>query len=272
MTQPGPNGGQVPTPPGSPAGQAKKGRHPAVLPTLLIAGSLGGVAVIMAGLLTFLAPPADEPMLVAAPESRSTVGIEQAAEPVALPEVGPGGPGVPLTPAEPSAPPPLPAVRAEPPVETAESTRPTRVMVPAIGLSARLSSLGLQKNREIEVPPLSQPKLAGWYRLGPVPGEIGPAVILGHVNNRQGPAVFANLRKVKRGHKIQVERTDGKVLEFTVDGVEMIKKKAFPTKRVYGNQNDASLRLITCGGVFDARRHSYTDNIIVYATLSKRTR
>ena len=266
MTHPGP----VPT---GPVG-GKKDKRPAALPTLLVVASLGGIAVIMTGLLNVLSPQENTEMLAAAQgrEPGEAVDVQPAAQPVTLPSVGPGGPGVPLTPAEPAALPPLPVAEVVSPVSTAKSTRPTNVSIPAIGVSAPLSSLGVQKSGEIAVPPLNKPKLAGWYRLGPIPGEIGPAVIVGHVNNKQGPAVFSRLREVKRGHKIRVARTDGKVVEFTVDGVEQVSKSTFPTKRVYSNLNDASLRLITCGGVYNPKRHSYTDNIIVYATLSKRTR
>ncbi|MDF5751587.1 class F sortase [Spongiactinospora sp. TRM90649] len=277
---PGPSGrhmlGQDPY--GRPARQSVKARlRSAVLPAVLIVVSLGGIAAIMAGLLAYLAPPpVQEGVLAAAPAAEppapQTAAVQQAADPLTLPTVGPGGPGVPLTPAEPAAPPPLPAVKAPPPVKTTEKTRPTRISIPAIGVSARLVSLGVQQNREIQVPPLNRPKLGGWYRYGPVPGEIGPAVILGHVNNRTGPAVFYRLNQVKRGQKIRVARNDGKIVEFTVDGVEKISKSTFPTARVYSNLNDASLRVITCGGIYDPKTGHYTDNIIVYATLSKRTR
>ncbi|GLW10487.1 hypothetical protein Misp01_56150 [Microtetraspora sp. NBRC 13810] len=263
-------------------GPGAKRARAAALPTLLVVGSLGGIAAIMAGLLTYLTPASSEGEPVANAAALAPVPgpgqvpdaatVQQVAQPVVLPSVGPGGPGVPLTPAEPAAPPPLPAVQAPPPVKTAKATRPTRLSIPHIGVSAPLSSLGLQKNREIEVPPLNERNLAGWYRLGPVPGEIGPAVIVGHVNNRQGPAVFSRLREVKRGDKIKVSRSDGRTVEFTVDGVEQVSKSTFPTNRVYSNLNDASLRLITCGGVFNPAKHSYTDNIIVYATLSKTPR
>lgn len=248
------------------------GKRSIALPAILVTASLGGIVAIMAGVLIYLSPTAEEETLeagVPVPGPAGTVNIQAAAQPMVLPSVGPGGPGVPLTPAEPNAPPPVPAVEVQKPVPATRTTRPTRISIPKIGVSAPVRALGLQKSGEIAVPPLNKPNLAGWYRLGPVPGEIGPAVIVGHVNNRQGPAVFSRLREVRRGDKIRIARSDGKIVEFTVDGVEQISKSAFPTARVYSNLNDASLRLITCGGVYNAARHSYSDNIIVYATLSR---
>ncbi|RCG31908.1 class F sortase [Sphaerisporangium album] len=179
--------------------------------------------------------------------------------------VGPGGANVPLIEAAPTAAPPVPAAVT---VKPLRKSTPTRVKIPKIGVDATLMSVGVEKSGEIEVPPLSRPKLAGWYRLGPAPGEMGPAVILGHVNTKSGPAVFSRLRELGRGDKITVVRADGSSAQFTVDGAEQASKDRFPTKRVYGHVDSPSLRLITCGGIFNPRAHSYTDNIIVYATLS----
>jgi sortase (surface protein transpeptidase) len=92
-------------------------------------------------------------------------------------------------------------------------------------------------------------------------------VILGHVNTRAGPAVFARLPALAKGDRVQVSRADGSSATFAVDEVQRVHKRQFPTARVYGNLHTAGLRLITCGGAFDAERRSYTDNIIVYATL-----
>ncbi|MDP9302351.1 MAG: class F sortase, partial [Actinomycetota bacterium] len=41
-----------------------------------------------------------------------------------------------------------------------------------------------------------------------------------------------------------------------------------PTQLVYGNTNNAELRLITCGGSFDFSTGHYVDNIIVFASLT----
>ncbi|SDQ82341.1 class F sortase [Thermostaphylospora chromogena] len=248
--------------------RAQRDRKAALLPAILVVSSLSGILAIMAGVLVYLSPP-QESENVAASGPDSDRRVQPAVQPMVLPSVGPGGPNAPLAPAEPDAPPPLPAVKAHKPIKTTKKTRPTRITIPKIGVSAPVQPLGLQKSGEIAVPPLSKPHLTGWYRLGPVPGEIGPAVILGHVNTKRGPAVFSRLREIQRGDKIRVARSDGKIVEFTVDGVEQISKSAFPTNRVYGNLNDAGLRLVSCGGVYNRRTGHYSDNIIVYATMSK---
>ena len=145
---------------------------------------------------------------------------------------------------------------------------PTRVAIPSIDVDAEVIGVGLDAEQRIEVPSLQQPHLAGWYRLGPSPGEIGNAVIVGHVDSRQsGPAVFFHLGALQPGELIRVTRADGTVAEFTVDGVAKYPKSQFPTDLVYGPADQAQLRLVTCGGEFDRNSREYRDNVIVFATL-----
>jgi hypothetical protein len=160
-----------------------------------------------------------------------------------------------------SAPPPATAVRQAAKVE------PARIVISRIGVDATVGSVGLRASGEIEVPPLSVSDLAGWYRFGPVPGETGPAVIVGHSSTRSGPAVFARLRELHRDDTIRVLLSDGSAVVFTVDGAEQVAKTRFPTARVYGNIASPGLRLITCAGIYDRKTHGYKDNLVVYATM-----
>ncbi|MEU6710305.1 class F sortase [Nonomuraea sp. NPDC046802] len=146
--------------------------------------------------------------------------------------------------------------------------RPTAVYIPSIGVAAPLMELGLDERGAIENPPFHPPNLAGWYRYGPVPGQRGAAVITGHLDTRTGPAVFADLRNVKRGEQVQVLRADRSVAVFVVDKVEHTPKRSFPAKKVYAKLDYPGLRLVTCGGAFDRQAHSYQDNTIVYAHLA----
>lgn len=109
------------------------------------------------------------------------------------------------------------------------------------------------------------PANAGWYEPGKEPGELGPAVIAGHVDSRSGPAVFYRLRKLKRGNLIRIRRAGGSVVRFRIEGLERWPKAAFPTRRVFGKTHVAALRLVTCSGNFDSSTGHYVDNTIVYA-------
>jgi len=106
---------------------------------------------------------------------------------------------------------------------------------------------------------------AGWFAEGPRPGQPGPAVILGHVDSKAGPGVFYRLAQLPVGADIFVERADGSTIEFRVRSTQHALKAAFPTELVYAPTLEPSLRLVTCGGVFDRAKGSYLDNVIVYA-------
>ncbi|WP_436492698.1 class F sortase [Actinokineospora sp. HUAS TT18] len=146
---------------------------------------------------------------------------------------------------------------------------PASITIPKIGAESTLVPLGLNPDQTVEVPPVTQPMQAGWYRLGPRPGDVGPAVVLGHVDGGGKPGIFHRLRELAAGDEVRVSRADGSVALFTVTRVEQIAKKEFPTDRVYGETDAAELRLITCGGSFDAAAKSYRENVIVYASLSE---
>lgn len=148
-------------------------------------------------------------------------------------------------------------------------SEPTRVTLSKIGVDAEIIPLGVDEEGMLEVPSLETPELTGWYRLGPTPGEVGNAVIVGHVDSHKtGPAVFYRLGALQPGDTVAVARQDAIVAQFTVDKVESYPKESFPTELVYGPGRKPGLRLVTCGGEFDKQTRSYVNNTIVFATLT----
>jgi sortase (surface protein transpeptidase) len=132
----------------------------------------------------------------------------------------------------------------------------------------KVISLGLRQDGTIEVPPLGRAAPAGWYRNGPFPGQVGRAVVLGHVDSaRDGPAVFYRLRDLTRGARVQVHRADGSIAIFAVTRTDWYGRNAFPALAVYGPADRPELRLVTCGGTYDRVRHSYRENLVVSADL-----
>jgi hypothetical protein len=140
---------------------------------------------------------------------------------------------------------------------------PVRVEIPAIGVSSPLVRLGLNRDGTMQVPGDFQ--VAGWFTGGPQPGQLGPAVIAGHVDSRTGPAVFYRLRDLRPGDQIRVVRADRLVVRFEVESLASYPKQALPDEAVYGATTAPALRLITCAGSFDRARHSYRDNLVVSA-------
>lgn len=179
------------------------------------------------------------------------------------------------------------------PVLTAPNTIPIAIRIPDIDVKASFidpsECCGLNLDATIQVPDISNTKTAsanvkraGWYRASPIPGdkadptgEIGPAIILGHINGDKQQGVFAKLSTLKAGdkHLVYIDRSDGKTAVFEVTLNSKVDKDDFPTKSVYGMTQDPEIRLISCGGRLDPQynegpaHHRYIDQIIVYGKL-----
>ena len=141
---------------------------------------------------------------------------------------------------------------------------PVSLTIPLIGVKTSLITLGLAQGGAMQVP--SSTTVAGWYTGSPRPGAVGSSIIVGHIDSVTGPGVFYRLSDLRSGDDVFVKRADGTTAEFRVTLIQTYLKDHFPTQTVYGPTPDAELRLITCGGAFDAATHHYLSNIVVYAT------
>ncbi|MER5397704.1 class F sortase [Streptomyces sp. NPDC002599] len=144
---------------------------------------------------------------------------------------------------------------------------PTRLHIPKISVDAPFTDLAIDATGKLEAPPANDTNLVGWYAKGVSPGEVGTAVIAGHVDTKTSAAVFAGLENLEKGDKFSVERSDGRTASFVVDSAETFAKDAFPDDRVYADTPDAEVRLITCAGTYDRTVKDYTDNLVVFAHL-----
>ncbi len=146
-------------------------------------------------------------------------------------------------------------------------SRPVHLSIPIIGLSVPVSEVKLNKNGTVNVP--KNFSVPAWYSGDRSPGQKGSAVILGHVDNYHGPAVFYHLDKLKLGNRIDVTLANGRKLVFAVIGERMYKKTNFPDALVYGSRTYPALQLVTCGGIFDPTTGHYLSNIVVFTALIK---
>lgn len=231
----------------TPVAQRRNGRILSVTAALLLIG--GGVAVAT-GLLDQTPPPPAPPAAAAGSVS------------------GNGTAPAPSSPADSSG-----SSSADPSDSSSAadaSSRPTRIRIPAIGVTSDLTVVGLKKDGTLQVPkPGPDYDKAAWFKGSPVPGAVGPSVIEGHVDGKaNGPSVFYRLGNLRPGNKVMVTRKDGTKVTFVVNAVRLYPKDEFPTLKVYGNTRGPELRLITCGGPFDSNRaeSGYTDNVVVFAS------
>ncbi len=142
----------------------------------------------------------------------------------------------------------------------------TRLRIPEIGVdTGTFVDLGLKPDNTMEVPEGAE--TVGWYDASPTPGERGPSILAAHVDWQNQKGVFFDLRTLRSGADVLVDRADGTEVRFEVTEVEQYSKDDFPTEKVYGDVSGAELRLITCGGDFDRGAQSYRDNVVAYATM-----
>ncbi|RKN49433.1 class F sortase [Micromonospora endolithica] len=207
----------------------------------LAAMAVGAAALTVAVLVACGSQPAED------------VGAEQAADLAsATPSPTAGGPSVPVTRGE------LPS--------GAETVPPTRLVIPAIDVTATVNAVGInQKTDEFEVPPSVDQ--IGWYRYGPgLEADTGSVVIAGHVDSAtQGKGAFWRLRDLDQGDTLTATGSDGKERRYRVVAREEYQKTKIPLERYFARDGKPRLTLITCGGPFDAEARRYRDNIVVTA-------
>ena len=234
----------------------RRSRAVVVLATTLMLG--GGVAVAY-GLSGQDPDPIAPPETIAAEEPAHSMEHPMDHGSMVMPTPTP-------TPVEPA---PTPAPVAETPAPEAgtaatASARGT-VSIPSIGVTSSLGTVSLNADGTLGVPRGAQYDKAAVFDGAPAPGQMGPAIIVGHVDGPNGPSVFYRLGEVEVGDTVEVTGRDGAVVTFVVDEVSTFPKNAFPTDRVYGNTDRPELRLITCGGEFDRSVGSHEDNVVVFA-------
>jgi Sortase domain len=149
-------------------------------------------------------------------------------------------------------------------------SEPISISIPSIRVRAQISKLGMSSHHTLQTPPLSRPRVAWWYDRGPAPGQPGAAVIVGHVDAASvGPAVFYKLGELRPGDRIVVTLADHRTARFVVTSADLYSKSAFPADTVYGPTAWPTLRLVTCGGVFDHQTGHYLSNTVIFATYTR---
>jgi hypothetical protein len=149
---------------------------------------------------------------------------------------------------------------------------PVSIRARSVGIDAEIHPVGNAASGAIDVPTGERFDEAGWYNKGPTPGEYGPAVIVGHVDNGQGPSVLHKLSRLRPGNRVEITREDGSVAVFEVNTTKKYDRQDLPADEVFGDFSHPGLRLITCGGRWVGGTTGYADNVVVFASLVKTRR
>lgn len=140
---------------------------------------------------------------------------------------------------------------------------PVRLVIPEINVSAPIEYVGLTPDGAMDVPQSWWD--VGWYKYGPTPGQIGNAVIDGHLDSTTGPAVFWRLGDLDKGEHFQIVMSNGQQEDFVIQEKVSYRYNDAPLDKIFGKATTANLNLITCGGIWDPFTHNYSNRTIIYA-------
>jgi sortase (surface protein transpeptidase) len=147
------------------------------------------------------------------------------------------------------------------------TSEPLELLIPRLGIQAPFEEpVRLLPDQTIGVP--ESTSAVAWYDGSPTPGTLGPSVVLGHVDSKNGPAVFYSLGQLHPGDVVKVVRKDGSTATFVVDKLARYPQDTFPTDAVYGPIAYAGIRLVTCSGVYDKTTQKYSHNLVIFGHLT----
>jgi hypothetical protein len=212
------------------------------------AGNIGigfWTALVLAGIVLMVAPLLLPPAQARRP---ATIPANVPSLPARSPQPGAGGPQRPV---------------------------PIWLNAPKVAITGPIIPVGVDAHGDMAAPEgaNSDPIWAEafWWQSGAMPGQIGNAVIAGHLDRKDGsPAIFWDLNKLTVGDSVYVRTTLGATLHFVVTAVKTF---ANPTggaadpviQRIFGPAQTANLNLITCSG--DWTGTEYNKKLVVFTTL-----
>lgn len=169
---------------------------------------------------------------------------------------------------------PIITVIPTPTVPLVPRIAPASVDIDKIDVHSSLIPLGLRADHTMVTP--DDPHQASYYCIvdptricssGVLPGQVGPAVIIGHIDGNKQKGVFHDLPQLARGDIARVTLQDGTKLTFMVYRTLQQAKTAFPAQVVYQATSVPEVRFVTCTGKFVGGHVGYADNFIVFASL-----
>jgi LPXTG-site transpeptidase (sortase) family protein len=153
-------------------------------------------------------------------------------------------------------------------VENNRIGRPINLNIPIISVEAKIEPGGLDSEGRM-VPP-ADPHEVSWWALGSRPGEIGTAVLAGHVDTpTSSEGLFYNLNQLQTGDAIYIETTNSEKIRYDVIGSQVYPLDGFPTEAVFGRQDGIYLNLITCSGVFNTDIKDFEERLVVFTRMAE---
>jgi sortase A len=142
---------------------------------------------------------------------------------------------------------------------------PRYISIPSIGVHAIVGAVGLTRVGAIGTP--DNVYNTDWYDRSSKPGQLGAALIDGHVSSWTTDGVFYNIKKLVAGDKIQIQLGNGSLINYSV-----VKSQIYPNTDVNisaalssVNPNVPGLNLITCTGDVIKGTNEFNERIVVFA-------
>ena len=149
---------------------------------------------------------------------------------------------------------------------------PVRLRIPGIGVDANIQPVGQDAKGAMDIPKGENAYIdTGWYSLGAKPGELGTAVIDGHLDTRSliDPGVFRDLDELVVGDIVEVVDDHGALFRFRVTGSTVLGADADATEVFASYPGESRLNLITCSGSWQQSQRQYDKRLVVFTELIK---
>ncbi len=135
-------------------------------------------------------------------------------------------------------------------------------MIPRLMLDTTIEYVGVTSQGAMNVP--ADATKAGWYKYGAHPGDIGSAVVAGHLNGAHGkPGVFKDLGKLRVGDTFSILNDAGGKTTFLVKKIKLYNLDEQPDE-VFHSTAGVHVNLITRTGAWNRDEKQYSKRIVVF--------
>jgi sortase A len=137
---------------------------------------------------------------------------------------------------------------------------PVRLVISKINVDTDILPMGVTSLGNMQAPKTN--KDSGWYKYGPHPGNVGSAVIAGHLGVGSA-AVFTKLGLLVKGDIISVKDDRSQIASFVVTDTRSYDRNSDPSE-VFTSSTGSHLNLITCNGDWNPEIKTYSQRLVVF--------
>ena len=144
--------------------------------------------------------------------------------------------------------------------------KPKTLYINSINLEASIIPVGVEDSGSMETP--KNWDEVGWFTKSSFPSEQKLMILNGHYDNNYGaPAVFYGLKNISIGDKVSVLDENNKYFTYVIVDSFFIDIKDPLRTEIFDNFNEdeSTLVMITCGGIWNSVAQTYTQRLVIRA-------